>query len=47
MGTFDAEGNYTPRKVTERDVSFADSINETIVELKEGCHRHRRANHPR
>ena len=36
MGTFDAEGNYTPRKVTERDVSFADSINETIVELKEG-----------
>ena len=36
MGSFDAEGNYTPRKVTERDVSFADSINETIVELKEG-----------
>ena len=36
MGTFDAEGTYTPRKVTERDVSFADSINETIVELKEG-----------
>ena len=36
MGTFDAEGNYTPRKVTERDVSFADSINETMVELKEG-----------
>ena len=36
MGTFDSEGNYTPRKVTERDVSFADSINETMVELKEG-----------
>ncbi len=36
MGTFDAEGNYTPRKVTERDVSFVDSINETMVELKEG-----------
>ncbi|MFM8002026.1 MAG: S1 RNA-binding domain-containing protein, partial [Actinomycetota bacterium] len=36
MGSFDSEGNYTPRKVTERDVSFADSINDTIVELKEG-----------
>ncbi len=37
MGTFDADGNYTPRQVTERDIStsFADAINETLVELKE------------
>ena len=27
MGTFDAEGNYTPRQITERDLpSFADAI---------------------
>jgi small subunit ribosomal protein S1 len=38
MGTFDAEGNYTPRQVTERDLtqSFADAINGTLVELKDG-----------
>jgi small subunit ribosomal protein S1 len=38
MGTFDAEGNYTPRQVTERDLtqSFADLINGTLVELKDG-----------
>lgn len=37
MGTFDSEGNYTPRQVTERDLStsFADAINATLVELKE------------
>lgn len=37
MGTFDAEGNYTPRQVTERDLttSFADAVNDTLVELKE------------
>ena len=37
MGTFDADGNYTPRQVTERDIStsFADAINDTLVELKE------------
>ena len=37
MGTFDSEGNYTPRQVTERDLttSFADAINDTLVELKE------------
>ncbi len=37
MGTFDAEGNYTPRQITERDIStsFADAINDTLVELKE------------
>lgn len=37
MGTFDAEGNYTPRQVTERDIStsFEDAINSTLVELKE------------
>ena len=38
MGTFDAEGNYTPRQVTERDLgqSFAEAINGTLVELKDG-----------
>jgi len=38
MGTFDAEGNYTPRQITERDLSqsFADAINGTLVELKDG-----------
>jgi small subunit ribosomal protein S1 len=38
MGTFDAEGNYTPRQVVERDLSqpFAEAISGTMVELKEG-----------
>lgn len=38
MGTFDAEGNYTPRQVTERDLptTFADAIEGTMVELKDG-----------
>jgi len=38
MGTFDAQGNYTPRQVVERDLSqpFADAISGTLVELKEG-----------
>ena len=38
MGTFDAEGNYTPRQITERDLStsFADAIEGTLVELKDG-----------
>jgi small subunit ribosomal protein S1 len=38
MGTFDAEGNYTPRQITERDLptSFADAIEGTMVELKDG-----------
>ena len=38
MGSFDAEGNYTPRKITERDLStsFAEAIDGTMVELKEG-----------
>ena len=38
MGSFDAEGNYTPRQITERDLptSFADAIEGTMVELKDG-----------
>jgi small subunit ribosomal protein S1 len=38
MGSFDSEGNYTPRKITERDLStsFAEAIDGTMVELKEG-----------
>ena len=36
MGTFDQSGNYIPRKITERDASFADEISNTFVEIKEG-----------
>ena len=37
MGTFDAENNYTPRQITERDIpSFAEAIEGTMVELKDG-----------
>ena len=38
MGTFDKDGNYTPRQVVERDLSqpFAEAIGNTMVELKEG-----------
>jgi len=38
MGTFDAEGNYTPRQIIERDLptTFADAIEGTMVELKDG-----------
>jgi len=38
MGSFDAEGNYTPRVITERDLStsFADAIEGTMVDFKEG-----------
>ncbi|HWD25379.1 MAG TPA: 30S ribosomal protein S1 [Acidimicrobiales bacterium] len=39
MGTFDAEGVYTPRKITEDDlgsVSFDDAISGTIVEFEDG-----------
>ncbi|MDA3020528.1 MAG: 30S ribosomal protein S1 [Actinomycetota bacterium] len=38
MGTFDAEGNYVPRQITENDLvgSFADAIEGTMVEVEEG-----------
>ncbi len=38
MGSFDEEGNYTPRQVTEDDlgVSFADAIDGTLVEVEDG-----------
>jgi small subunit ribosomal protein S1 len=38
MGTFDKDGNYTPRQVVERDLTqpFAEAIGNTMVELKEG-----------
>ena len=37
MGTFDAENNYIPRQITERDIpSFAEAIEGTMVELKDG-----------
>jgi len=38
LGTFDADGNYTPRQITERDIStpFAEAIDGTLKELKDG-----------
>jgi len=38
MGTFDEEGNYTPRAITSDDLgmSFADAIDGTLVEVEDG-----------
>jgi small subunit ribosomal protein S1 len=38
MGTFDEEGNYTPRQVTADDLgmSFADAVDGTLVEVEDG-----------
>jgi small subunit ribosomal protein S1 len=36
MGSFDQNGNYIPRKVTERDASFAEEIESTFPPIKEG-----------
>jgi len=38
FGTFDEEGNYTPREVVSNDLgmSFADAIAGTIVEVEDG-----------
>ena len=38
MGTFDKEGNYTPREVAVDDLgmSFADAIEGTMVEVEDG-----------
>ena len=38
MGTYDAEGNYTPRKVTENDLDkpFGEAIEGTLVEVEDG-----------
>ncbi|MFZ1491205.1 MAG: 30S ribosomal protein S1 [Ilumatobacteraceae bacterium] len=38
MGSFDEEGNYTPRQITENDlgVSFADAIDGTLVDVDDG-----------
>ena len=38
FGTFDDEGNYTPREITSDDLgmSFADAIDGTMVEIKDG-----------
>ena len=37
-GTFDEEGNYTPRQVTDNNLgmSFADAIDGTMVEVEDG-----------
>jgi small subunit ribosomal protein S1 len=38
MGTFDDEGNYTPRQITSDDLgmSFADAIDGTLVVVEDG-----------
>ena len=38
MGSFDAENNYTPRQITDRDLSrpFGEEIEDTMVSLKDG-----------
>ena len=38
MGSFDEEGNYTPRQITDRDLSrpFGEEIEDTMVSLKDG-----------
>ncbi|MEZ5218144.1 MAG: hypothetical protein R2715_16535 [Ilumatobacteraceae bacterium] len=38
MGTFDEEGNYTPREVVADDLgmSFADAIEGTMVSVEDG-----------
>jgi small subunit ribosomal protein S1 len=38
MGTFDEEGNYTPRQITSNDLgtSFEDAINGTLVDVEDG-----------
>jgi small subunit ribosomal protein S1 len=38
MGTVDADGNYTPRKITENDLAgtFADAIEGTMTKLADG-----------
>ena len=38
FGTFDDEGKYTPREITSDDLgmSFADAIDGTMVEIKDG-----------
>ena len=38
MGTFDEEGNYTPRQITDDDLgmSFADAIDGTLVSVEDG-----------
>ncbi|MHB1598883.1 MAG: 30S ribosomal protein S1 [Acidimicrobiales bacterium] len=39
MGTFDADGVYTPRAIVEDDLgalSFDDAVNQTIVEFEDG-----------
>jgi small subunit ribosomal protein S1 len=38
MGTFDDEGNYTPREIVARDLgmSFAEAIDNTLVDVEDG-----------
>ena len=38
MGSFDEEGNYTPRQITSDDLgmSFADAIEGTMVSVEDG-----------
>ncbi|MFZ9397106.1 MAG: S1 RNA-binding domain-containing protein, partial [Ilumatobacteraceae bacterium] len=38
MGTYDTDGNYTPRKVTENDLDkpFGEAIEGTLVDVEDG-----------
>ena len=38
MGSYDADGNYTPRKVTENDLDkpFSEAIEGTLVDVEDG-----------
>jgi small subunit ribosomal protein S1 len=38
MGSYDSDGNYTPRKVTENDLDkpFSEAIEGTLVEVEDG-----------
>ena len=38
MGTYDTDGNYTPRKVTENDLDkpFSEAIEGTLVDVEDG-----------
>ena len=48
MGTFDDEGNYTPREIVFDDLgmSFADAIDGTLVSVEDGAGIQLRSNRP-
>jgi small subunit ribosomal protein S1 len=36
FGTFDDEGNYTPRQITSVDASFEDAVDNSLVDVEDG-----------